>query len=407
MDIIEKNLNTVFRILDTDETHISSLNSFNRIIETEIPLETKDGIKVFTGYRCQHNDLLGPYKGGVRYHPQVNKEEVKQLAKLTTWKTSLVDLPFGGAKGGINLDPNDLERKKIEKATRKYTRGIRDLIGPKTDILAPDVNTNPETMGVLVDEYSKLVGRNVPEVATGKPISIGGIKGRDRATGFGVSVAFKVFVDRILDKNIDDVDVAIQGFGEVGVVAANEINKLGSNVVAVSDSSGGIYKERGLKTKDVEKTKTKTGKVTNHLEGTEISNKELLKLDVDVLIPAALENAVNKEIAENTRCKAIIEAANGPTTNEAEKILIEREIPVVPDILSNSGGVIASYIEWISNLNRYRMASPLEEIEKRIKESFKQIIEEKERNSEINSLREGSYIKSVNNLLRSINYRTL
>ncbi len=318
------------------------------------PVEMDDGrVEIFTGYRVQHNSVRGPYKGGVRFHPHVNMDEVRALAAWMTFKCAVADIPFGGAKGGIAFDPSTLSQKEIERITRAYTAGIMPLIGPEVDIPAPDVNTNAQVMAWMMDSYSKYKGRNTPGIVTGKPVSIGGSLGRREATGRGVSFMVRE-IARQLGIDLEDATVSIQGFGNVGSVTAESLYSMGCKIVAVSDVSSAIYCENGL---DIPSLIAHVNRHPKHLiegydqDGLEpIDNPTLLTLNVDFLIPAALENQITKEIAMNTKARIIVEAANGPTTFEADKVLEDRGITLVPDILANSGGVTASYFEWVQNL---------------------------------------------------------
>jgi len=323
-----------------------------RELKVAIPVEMDNGeVKVFEGYRVQHSSTRGPCKGGIRFHPDVEIEEVKALAAWMTFKCAVVNLPFGGAKGAVNVEPKKLSKAELRRLTRRYTAMILPLIGPEKDIPAPDINTNADIMGWIMDTYSMLKGYSVSGVVTGKPIGIGGSLGRSTATGRGVMLITSEILHR-LGFPVLDTTVAIQGVGKVGGVAASLLAKKGMKVVALSDVSGGIYKAEGLDIlKVVEFIKTGGHLVDYNGEQVEhITNKELLTLKVDVLIPAAMENQINKEIANHIQAKIIVEGANGPTTTEADEILAKKDIIVVPDILANSGGVIVSYFEWVQNI---------------------------------------------------------
>jgi len=323
-----------------------------RELKVAIPVEMDNGdVKVFEGYRVQHSSTRGPCKGGIRFHPDVEIEEVKALAAWMTFKCAVVNLPFGGAKGAVNVEPKKLSRAELRRLTRRYTAMILPLIGPEKDIPAPDINTNADIMGWIMDTYSMLKGYSVSGVVTGKPIGIGGSLGRSTATGRGVMLITSEILHR-LGFPVLDTTVAIQGVGKVGGVAASLLAKKGMKVVALSDVSGGIYKAEGLNIiKVVEFIKDGGHLIDYNIEKVQhITNKELLTLKVDVLIPAAMENQINKEIANNVKAKIIVEGANGPTTTEADEILATKNIIVVPDILANSGGVIVSYFEWVQNI---------------------------------------------------------
>ncbi len=309
-------------------------------------------IKVFQGYRVQHNNARGPFKGGIRYHPNVTIDEVRALAMWMSWKTAVVDLPYGGAKGGIAVNPKELSEGEIERLTRRYTVAIAPIIGPYIDIPAPDVYTGPQHMAWILDTYSQLVGRFEPAIVTGKPVELGGSLGRKQATGRGTAIA-AVEAAKALNIPIKNATVAVQGYGNVGFYAAAVINELyGAKVVAVSDSKGGIYNSDGLNPQKVLEHKKKTGSVVGFPGAREITNEELLTLNVDILIPAALEGVITEKNANEVKAKVVAEGANGPTTPEADKILFEKGILVVPDILANAGGVTVSYFEWVQNLMR-------------------------------------------------------
>ena len=325
----------------------------DRVVEYSIPIKMDDGtVESFTGYRCQHDDARGPYKGGIRYHPGVSRDEVAALAGWMTWKCAIVNLPYCGAKGGVICDPKEMSDREIERLTRRYTEAVRNVIGPETDIPAPDVNTDAQVMAWIMDTYSVYQGRTVRGVVTGKPISVGGTEGRSDATGRGVAVLTDLAVEHF-EGDVEGAEVAVQGFGNAGRTAARLLDRMGAKIVAVSDSSGGIRKEGGLSVTGVETHKEETGTVVGYDDAERITNRELLTLDTDVLIPAALENAIDKDIAEETGTDLVVEAANGPTTSEGNEVLVERGIPVMPDILANAGGVTVSYLEWVQNFQQY------------------------------------------------------
>lgn len=323
-----------------------------RELVVSIPVKMDDGqVKVFTGYRIQHSTSRGPCKGGIRFHPDIDLDEVKALAALMTWKCAVANIPYGGAKGGVQVDPSLLSKDELSRLTRRYTAGILPILGPEKDIPAPDVNTNATIMGWIMDTYSMFKGYAVPGVVTGKPIEIGGSLGRKDATGRGVmivtdEIAFRMGVD------IQKCTIAVQGFGNVGGTAARLFYEKGYKVVAVSDVYVALYNPEGLNISDMVKYVSQTGSLKGYsAKGvSEITNSELLTLDVDILVPAALENQITGENARDIKAKIIVEAANGPTTTEADKILKEKGITLVPDILANIGGVVVSYFEWVQNL---------------------------------------------------------
>ena len=344
-------------------------------LSVSIPVRMDNGtLRIFQGYRVRYDDTRGPGKGGVRYHPNVNIDEVQSLAFWMTFKCALLDLPFGGAKGGITLNPKELSKAELERLSRGYIEGIADFIGPDVDILAPDVYTNEMIMGWMMDQYSIIRRKISPAVVTGKPLTMGGSRGRDTATGTG---AFHVIHSLLpkLDKKPANTTVAVQGFGNAGAVVADLLAKAGYQVVAVSDSQGGIYREKGLDIASIRQYKQEHREITaiycqdtvcHIMEHEAISNEELLALDVDVLIPAALENQITAENADRVRAKYIFEVANGPTTSEADRILESKGILVFPDILVNAGGVTVSYFEWVQN--RSGLYWRLNEINERLKE---------------------------------------
>jgi glutamate dehydrogenase (NAD(P)+) len=323
-----------------------------RELTVHFPVKMDDGsVQVYTGYRVQHNLGRGPAKGGIRYHQDVSLDEVKALAMWMTWKCAVVGIPYGGGKGGVMVDPKKLSQKELEALTRRFFTEIEVLIGPEKDIPAPDVNTNAQIMAWMMDTYSMHVGYTVPGVVTGKPISLGGSEGRNEATARGTVYCIVEAANR-LGIDLHRARVAVQGFGNAGSIAAKLIGDEGSTVVAVSDSSGGIHKPDGLDIGRVIAWKKEHGTVQGFPGSTDISNAALLEVDCDILIPAALENQITASNAGNVRAKLIAEAANGPTTPEADEILFKNGTFMIPDILCNAGGVTVSYFEWVQDLNR-------------------------------------------------------
>jgi len=323
-----------------------------RELTVHFPVQMDDGsVKVFTGYRVQHNLGRGPAKGGIRYHQDVTLDEVKALAMWMTWKCAVVGIPYGGGKGGVVVDPKQLSKREIERLTRRFTTEISVLIGPEKDIPAPDVNTNAQTMAWIMDTYSMHVGYTVPGVVTGKPISLGGSEGRNEATARGAVFCIVEAAQR-LGLDLGAATVAIQGFGNAGSIAAQLITAEGPRVVAVSDSVGGIHAADGLDVSRVIAWKAEHGTVKGFPGARAISNAELLEVDCDILIPAALENQITARNAGNIKARILAEAANGPTTPEADETLSERGVFMIPDILCNAGGVTVSYFEWVQDLNR-------------------------------------------------------
>ena len=342
------------QILGYSESDIEPLKYPERELKVSVPVEMDDGsIRVFEGYRVQHSTSRGPAKGGIRFHPAVNNDEVKALAAWMTFKCAVVNIPYGGGKGGVICDPHELSERELRAITRRFTAAIMPLIGPEQDIPAPDVGTNAAVMGWMMDTYSMLKGHCVHGVVTGKPIELGGALGRNEATGRGVMFTTRNIMKK-LGMEMKGTDVAVQGMGNVGSITAKLLHQEGMKVVAVSDVSGGIYKEDGL---DIPAILAYLGKDRrNLLSGYEedgmsrITNEELLELPVTVLVPAALENQINGSNADKIRAKLIVEAANGPTAAEADPILNDKGVVIVPDILSNAGGVVVSYFEWVQNI---------------------------------------------------------
>ncbi len=323
-----------------------------RSIIVSLPCRMDNGeLKVFTGYRVQHNSARGPYKGGIRYHPDVTLEEVTALAMLMTWKCAVVDIPFGGAKGGVKCDPKNMSQAELERLTRKYTMAIANVIGPYLDIPAPDVYTDAQTMAWIMDTYSKIKNEPAPAVVTGKPITLGGSEGRNEATGMGVAILTRE-VSKYLGKPLKGARVVVQGFGNVGYISAKLLQEMGCRIIAVSDSKCGICSNEQLDVEKVLNHKKMTGSVINYEKAKNITNEELLELECDFLIPAAIENVITSKNADRIKASAVIEAANGPTTPEADRILFEKGILIVPDILASAGGVTVSYFEWVQNLTR-------------------------------------------------------
>jgi len=326
------------------------LRECQRELIVHFPVRMQDGVvKVFTGYRVQHNVSRGPGKGGIRYHPSVTLNEVKALAMWMTWKCAVVGIPYGGAKGGVVCDPKQMTAQQVETLTRRYTTEISLLIGPDRDIPAPDVNTNAQTMAWIMDTYSMHHGYTVPAVVTGKPLSIGGSEGRNEATARGVVYTI-IEAAKASGLDLDGARVVVQGYGNAGMYSAKLMSEIGATVLAVSDTSGGIYDPKGLDPVKVEAFKRETGRVQGLPGAERITNAELLELDCEILIPAAIENQIGAHNAPAIKAKIVAEAANGPTSPEADRILHDRGVMVIPDILCNAGGVTVSYFEWVQDL---------------------------------------------------------
>jgi len=408
-DTVLSQVDDVGRRLKIDPGILEILRRPERELTVSVPVVMDDGqIKVFSGYRVQHSSARGPCKGGIRYHPEVHLNEVRALAALMTWKCAVVDIPYGGAKGGVCCDPSQMSQDELCRLTRRYTSMIMPIIGPKRDIPAPDVNTNAQTMAWIADTASMLEGNTVLAIVTGKPIPLGGSLGRKEATGRGVAIVTAELLERI-GKDISDTTIAVQGYGNVGSAAATILHQMGAKIIAVSDISGGRYCEAGL---DIDAINEHVEHHPKHLlEGYEcagvdhITNEELLLTDVDVLIPAALEHQLRVDNAAQVRARMIVEAANGPTTREADEILNDRGVIVVPDILANAGGVVVSYLEWVQNLQVFFWEE--EEINRKLHafmtRAFKDVWEfSKEQGA---NLRLGAYMLAVNKVASAIRSR--
>jgi glutamate dehydrogenase (NAD(P)+) len=346
-------LDDAARIIDLDPGVHEVLRNPRRTLEVAVPTRMDDGsIRVFTGYRVHHNTSRGPSKGGLRYHPAVTLDEVKALAMWMTWKCSVVNIPYGGAKGGVIVDPKALSRSELERMTRRYASEILPLIGPERDIPAPDMGTNEAVMAWIMDTYSTREGYSVPGVVTGKPVAIGGSKGRVSATGRGVSYVTLATLKH-LGMAVEDARVVVQGFGNVGSHAVQLLEEMGCIVVGVSDVQGGVHNPRGLSHTGLITHVRQAGSLAGYEGGEAMTNEELLELECDVLIPAAIENVLTEENADAVKATVVVEAANGPTTPPADAIFKDRNLLVVPDILANSGGVTVSYFEWVQDIQSY------------------------------------------------------
>ncbi len=358
-----------------DEGLVKLLKEPKRVLMVSVPVQMDDGrLEVYTGYRVQHNLARGPAKGGIRFHPNVTMEEVIALAMWMTWKCSVVDIPYGGAKGGVVCDPKKLSKGELERLTRRFASEISLIIGPEKDIPAPDVYTDSQIMAWIMDTYSMQQGFSIPAVVTGKPLEIGGSQGRNEATGQGCVYAIQEAA-RQRDLNLHGTTVVVQGFGNVGSVAAQGLVDLGCKVIAVSDSQGGVYNQQGL---DIEKAieyKIETGQLTGYPQGDFISNDELLILPCDILLLAAMEGQVKFSNADKIKAKIVAEGANGPITPEADIILYENGVQVLPDILTNAGGVVVSYFEWVQGLQHFFWSREEvnEQLKKRIISSFSEV----------------------------------
>lgn len=352
--------------LSLDDNVAVRLRRPDRALIISVPTRMDDGkVHVFTGYRVQHNDVLGPFKGGIRYHPEVNLGEVSALAMWMTWKCSLVGLPLGGAKGGIACDPGKFSRQELQSMTRRYTAEIINFIGPDVDVPAPDMGTNEQVMAWIMDTYSQHKGRAVPEIVTGKPVAIGGTLGRREATGRGV-VYMIMEAAKHLGIDLSSCTAVVQGFGNVGSIAARELANIGVKVIGVSDQTGGFYDPKGLPVERLLELADKNRSLEGCPYGEKITNQELLELKCDILLPAALEMQITKDNAARLQCRILAEGANGPTTLEADATLRERNVFVIPDILANAGGVVVSYFEWVQDLQNFFWTE--EEVNKKLRD---------------------------------------
>ena len=387
-------------VVDADPGVIERLKNPERVLETNLTFERDDGsLETVRAYRSQFNGDRGPYKGGIRYHPGVTRDEVKALSGWMAYKCAVVDVPYGGGKGGIAIDPADYSEAELERITRAFATELRPLIGEDRDIPAPDVNTGQREMNWIKDTYETLENTTAPGVITGKALDSGGSEGRVEATGRSVALSAREAFDW-LGRELAGATVAVQGYGNAGSIAARLLDDLGADVVAVSDSSGGIRDPEGLDPRDVKSHKAETGSVIGYSGSERITNEELLTLDVDCLVPAALENAVDGDLATDVEADLIVEAANGPLTPGADDVLAERDVHVVPDILANAGGVTVSYFEWVQNRQRFGWTEERvnEELERVITEAFDTLVDTYESN-EVHSLRTAAYVVGIGRIV--------
>ncbi len=400
----QKRIEKASRIAKIDSKTLKKILEPDKILKFEIPVQMDNGkIEKFQGYRIQHNNARGPFKGGIRFHPEVDIEEVKALAAWMSIKTAVVDLPLGGGKGGVIVDPKKLSKKELENLSRGYIRAIYKDLGPKKDVPAPDVYTTPEIMAWMADEYSQIVGHLEFGVVTGKPIDFGGSLGRNIATALGGFFVLEKAIKQ-LEMNLNDCKIAIQGFGNAGMNFAKLILDSGykSKIVAVSDSSGGVYNSNGLDIDKIIQIKKTSGKVQNYKNAKKISNKEILELDVDILVPAALANQITEKNAKNIQAKIILELANGPTAPEADKILLENKQLVIPDILANAGGVTVSYFEMLQNEKNKRWHS--EKVSSKLKKIMQKAFNEVyDRSQELKTdMRTAAYVIALERIVKAM-----
>jgi glutamate dehydrogenase (NAD(P)+) len=399
---LQEQIDDAAAYLDVAEGVIARLKAPERVLETNLTFERDDGsLETVRAYRSQFNGDRGPYKGGIRYHPGVTRDEVKALSGWMVYKCAVVDIPYGGGKGGIAIDPGDYSAAELERVTRGFATELRPFIGEDRDIPAPDVNTGQREMNWIKDTYETLENTTAPGVITGKAIDSGGSAGRVEATGRSTMLAARETFDW-LGRDIEDATVAVQGYGNAGSVAAALLDDLGATLVAVSDSSGGIYDPGGLDARAVKTHKTETGAVSGYETAEEITNDELLTMDVDLLVPAALENAVDAELAADVSADIVVEAANGPLTPDADDVLTERGVWVVPDVFANAGGVTVSYFEWIQNRQRFHWTEErvVDELERIITDAFEGIIDAYEQN-ELPNLRTAAYVVALRRVVNA------
>lgn len=369
----KKQLETAYKYAEIDQESWERLQYPQKTLSMAIPMRHDDGtLKMYKAYRCQYDSTLGPAKGGIRYHPNVDRDHCEALALWMTFKCACLKIPFGGAKGGICVDATKLSHRELERLSKAYITAVIDFIGPDVDIPAPDLYTDERVMGWMYSEYKRIKGGHPKDVITGKPVALGGIEGRNSATGYGGYYVLENLIQNPTNQinfptNTEDIRVAIQGFGKVGYWIAEKCFKQGLKVVAISNEFGGLYNENGVNINACRKHLNDHGnRDWNISDGDQINNEDLLKLNVDVLVPAAVENVITKDNADQIKAKLILELANGPTTNEADAILNDKKIVVIPDILANAGGVLVSYFEWLQN--RTAICRSLEQVENDLKE---------------------------------------
>ncbi len=400
-----KQLDQAAKYLEGYKEFIDVLRIPQRQVQISIPVRMDSGeIRIFEGYRVQYDNHRGPYKGGIRFHAETDLDEVKALAFWMTIKCGVVDIPYGGGKGGVTVDPKQLSEAELERLTRGWTHAMRHVIGPKTDIPAPDVNTNAQVMAWIADEYGRTDGGFAPAVVTGKPLQIGGSRGRESATAQGAFYCLEDLVEH-LSFEPGKTRIAIQGFGNAGAHFAHLAHQAGFIVIAVSDSRGAVYSDSGLDPMAVMRHKKETGSVVGAPGTTAIKSEELFALDCEVLAPAALENAITAENADQIKAKAILELANGPTTPEAEAILLEKGVLIVPDVLANAGGVTVSYFEWVQNNQGYYWSEEevLEKLKSIMKRSFRNVWEKK---SDLHvDMRTAAFVLAIERIVQTMKMR--
>ena len=404
LDTVNRYIIEAATTLKLDDGLMSFLLTPDRQLRVEIPIIRDNGkLQVFIGYRIQHNDSRGPFKGGLRYHPEVTDSEVSALASLMTWKTAIVDIPFGGAKGGIQVDTKTLSLLELERLTRRFTDVIDPIIGPNIDIPAPDVATNEQTMAWIMDQYSRRHGYT-PAIVTGKPISLGGSEGRGAATGLGVAFATREACQSF-GIDLKGARVVIQGFGKVGTHTAISLRDMGAKIIGISDESGGAVNTRGIDLAEALRLQAANGSIRGLQDGISVSNAELLATECDVLIPAALEDVFTEQNADTVKTKLIVEGANAPTTFEADQIFERRGIHIVPDILANAGGVTVSYFEWVQNLQQFRweLSEVNQRLERRMVQGYHAIKAKAEEHR--TTLRRGAFLLALDRVAEATRLR--
>ncbi|MFC4356510.1 Glu/Leu/Phe/Val dehydrogenase [Halobium salinum] len=400
---LQEQIDDAAAYLDASADVIERLKNPERVLETNLSVELDDGsVEVFRAYRSQFNGDRGPYKGGIRYHPGVSRDEVKALSGWMVYKCAVVDIPYGGGKGGIVVDPDEYSEAELERLTRAFATELRPIIGEDRDIPAPDVNTGQREMNWIKDTYETLERTTAPGVITGKALDSGGSEGRVEATGRSTMLTAREAFD-YLGKDVEDATVAVQGYGNAGSIAASLIEDLGATVVAASDSSGAVYAEGGFDARAAKAHKRETGSLSG-FEGAdeELTNEDLLTLDVDLLVPAALENAIDGDLAEEVRADVIVEAANGPLTPDADDVLTGRDVSVFPDILANAGGVTVSYFEWVQNRQRFYWTEERvnDELERVITTAFDDLTDAYEAH-DLPNFRTAAYVVAIERVLRA------
>jgi len=397
---LQEQVDDAAAFLDASPGVIDRLKNPERVLETNLTFELDDGsLETVRAYRSQFNGDRGPYKGGIRYHPGVTRDEVKALSGWMAYKCAVVDIPYGGGKGGIAIDPTDYSEAELERLTRAFATELRPLIGEDRDIPAPDVNTGQREMNWIKDTYETLENTTAPGVITGKALDSGGSEGRVEATGRSVALSAREAFDW-LGRDIAGATVAVQGYGNAGSIAAALLDDLGADVVAVSDSSGGIYAPDGFDPRAVKDHKAETGSVSGYADAESITNEEVLTRDIDILVPAALENAIDGDLAADVRADLVVEAANGPLTPDADDVLADKDVYVVPDILANAGGVTVSYFEWVQNRQRFYWTEERvnEELERVIVDAFGRLVDSYETNDALN-LRTAAYVVAIDRIV--------